>query len=147
MFRRALRPRVLIYGAVLSAASVAFAASVALRSPFQFDVIKDRGALARIVDEGTVENVYRLQIMNRTEVPQTYQVEASGIPGLVLAAPPVTVAPAGIESLVVGLQLPAEAAQALRGRSAPVVFELTMLPRGDGQAVVQHENSTFLVPR
>ena len=147
MFRRALRPRVLIYGAVLSAASVAFAASVALRSPFQFDVIKDRGALARIVDEGTVENVYRLQIMNRTEVPQTYQVEASGIPGLVLAAPPVTVAPAGIESLVVGLQLPAEAAQALRGRSAPVVFELTMLPRADGRAVVQHEKSTFLVPR
>ena len=147
MFRRALRPRVLIYGAVLSAASVAFAASVALRSPFQFDVIKDRGALARIVDEGTVENVYRLQIMNRTEVPQTYRLAASGIPGLVLAAPPVTVAPAGIESLVVGLQLPAEAAQALRGRSAPVVFELTMLPRGDGQAVVQHENSTFLVPR
>ena len=64
MFRRALRPRVLIYGAVLSAASVAFAASVALRSPFQFDVIKDRGTLARIVDEGAVENVYRIQIMN-----------------------------------------------------------------------------------
>ena len=35
MFRRALRPRVLIYGGLLSAASVAFAASVALRSPFQ----------------------------------------------------------------------------------------------------------------
>ena len=64
----------LIYAAVLSAASVAFAASVALRSPFQFDVIKDRGALARVVDEGAVENVYRLQIMNRTEVPQTFQV-------------------------------------------------------------------------
>jgi polyferredoxin len=67
MFKRALRPRVLIYGAVLLAASVAFAASVALRSPFQFDVIKDRGALARVVGEGTVENVYRIQIMNRTE--------------------------------------------------------------------------------
>ena len=65
---------------------MAFAASVALRSPFQFDVIKDRGALARIVDEGAVENVYRLQIMNRTEVPQTYQVAASGIAGLALSA-------------------------------------------------------------
>ena len=81
MFRRALRPRVLIYGAVLSAASVAFAASVALRSPFQFDVIKDRGTLARIVDDGAVENVYRIQIMNRTEAPQTYRVTVSGIDG------------------------------------------------------------------
>ena len=114
MFRRALRPRVLIYGAVLAAASAAFAASVALRSPFEFDVIKDRGALARIVDEGTVENVYRLQIMNRTEVPQTYRVAVSGVAGLVLTAPDVTVAPAGIESLVVSLRLPHEAAQPLR---------------------------------
>ena len=128
MFRRALRPRVLIYGAVLSAASVAFAASVALRSPFQFDVIKDRGALARIVDEGTVENVYRLQIMNRTEVPQTYQVAASGIPGLALAAPQVTIAPAGIESLVVGLQRPPRRHRRCAAARRRWVFELTMLP-------------------
>ena len=72
--------------------------------------------------------------------------EASGIPGLVLAAPPVTVAPAGIESLVVGLQLPAEAAQALRGRSAPGGFELTMLPRARCPAVGQDEKVNFPVP-
>jgi polyferredoxin len=147
MFRRALRPRVLIYGAVLCAASVAFAASVALRSPFQFDVIRDRGALARIVDEGAVENVYRLQVMNRSEVPQTYRVAASGIAGLVIAAPDVTVAPAGIESLVVSLRLPHEAAQPLRGRSALVVFELTMQQQGQPGAAVQREKSTFFVPR
>jgi len=147
MFRRALRPRVLIYGAVLSAAGVAFAASVALRSPFQFDVIRDRGALSRVVDEGTVENVYRLQVMNRTELPQTYRVAASGIAGLLLAAPEVTVAPAGIESLVVSLRLPPEAAQPLRGRSAPILFELTMLQQGRGGSTVQREKSTFFVPR
>ncbi|MDO8418600.1 MAG: cytochrome c oxidase accessory protein CcoG [Rubrivivax sp.] len=147
MFKRALRPRVLVYGAVLSAASVAFAASVALRSPFQFDVIKDRGALARIVDEGAVENVYRLQIMNRTEVPQTYRVGASGLAGLVQSSPSVTVAPAGIESLVVSLQLPHEAAQPLRGASVPVVFEVTMLQQARQGSAVQREKSTFLVPR
>ena len=147
MFRRALRPRVLIYGAVLAVASVSFAASVALRSPFQFDVIKDRGTLARIVDEGTVENVYRIQIMNRTEVPQTYRVTASGPPGLALSAPAVTVAPAGIQSLVVDLRLPYASARNLQGQSVPVVFAVTPGQGGRHGSTVRREKSTFYVPR
>ena len=147
MFRRALRPRVLIYGAVLSAASVAFAASVALRSPFQFDVIKDRGTLARIVEDGAVENVYRIQIMNRTEAPQTYRVAVSGIDGLSLQAREVTVAPAGIESIVASVQLPVEQAQPLRGQSTPIVFEVAARADGSDRPAVLHERSIFHVPR
>ena len=147
MFKRALRPRVLIYGAVLSAASVAFAASVALRSPFQFDVIKDRGTLARIVDDGTVENVYRIQIMNRTEAPQTYRVTVGGIEGLILQAREVTVAPAGIESVVASVQLPLEQAQPLRGRSAAIEFEVAARADGSDRPAVLRERSTFHVPR
>jgi len=147
MFKRAFRPRVLIYGTVLSAASVAFAASVALRSPFQFDVIKDRSVLARVVDGGAVENVYRVQIMNRTEATQNFSVAASGIPGLALRAPEATIAPAGILSLVVGLQLPPQAAESLQGQSVPIEFEVTMQPTPDHAAAAQREKSTFFVPR
>jgi cytochrome c oxidase accessory protein FixG len=147
MFRRALRPRVLIYGAVLSAASVAFAASVALRSPFQFDVIKDRGTLARIVGDGAVENVYRIQIMNRTEAPQTYRVTVGGIEGLILQARKVTVAPAGIESIVASVQLSPEQAQPLRGQSAPIEFEVAAQSDGSDRPAVLRERSTFHVPR
>jgi cytochrome c oxidase accessory protein FixG len=147
MFRRALRPRVLIYGAVLSAASVAFAASVALRSPFQFDVIKDRGTLARIVDDGAVENVYRIQIMNRTEAPQTYRVTVGGIEGLVLQAREVTVAPAAIESIVASVQLSPEQAQPLRGQSSPIEFEAATQADGSERPAVLRERSTFHVPR
>jgi hypothetical protein len=116
MFKRALRPRVLIYGGLLSAASVAFAASVALRSPFQVDVVKDRGALARVVEDGAIENVYRLQIMNRTEQPQTYRIDAQGIPGLEVRDAEVSAPPAGIRSVVVSLRLPYSAAQPLLGQ-------------------------------
>ena len=148
MFKRALRPRVLVYGALLASASLAFAASVALRSPFQVDVIKDRSSLARIVGEGTVENVYRLQVMNRTEQAQVYRFSVSGIPGLRLAVPDLQVAPAGIQSQVLSLQLPPAAAQALRGQSVPVVFEVMRAgPHGSGAAAVQREKSTFFVPR
>ena len=148
MFRRALRPRVLIYGALLTAASVAFAASVALRSPFRFDVVKDRGTLARIVDDGAIENVYRIQVMNRTERPQQYRVSASGIAGLVVSAPPAQAAEAGVASVVVRLRLPPEAALPLRGQSAPVAFDVAVLaPDGERAGPVQHERSTFFVPR
>ena len=151
MFKRALRPRVLAYAAVLSAASFAFAASVALRSPFKFDVVKDRGALARIVDEGAVENVYRIQIMNRTEATQTYRVSVEGIEGLAVTAPQASAGPVSLASLVVSLRLPHNEAQPLRGTSTPVVFEVATLPipgaTPPGKPAVQRERSTFFVPR
>ena len=147
MFKRALRPRVLIYGGLLSAASVAFAASVALRSPFQVDVVKDRGALARVVEDGAIENVYRLQIMNRTEQPQTYRIDAQGIPGLEVQTEVVRTPPAGISSVVVSLRLPYSAAQGLLGQSAPVQFEVNQLDGTRAATAVQREKSTFFVPR
>ena len=151
MFKRALRPRVLIYGAVLSAASVTFAASVAMRSPFKFDVVKDRGALARVVEEGAVENVYRIQIMNRTEAPQTYRVAASGIDGLEVVAMPASAGPAAVTSTSVSLRLPFVVAQGLAGRSVPVMFAVTGVEPTSGtsadRAAIQFEKSTFFIPR
>jgi cytochrome c oxidase accessory protein FixG len=151
MFKRALRPRVLIYGAVLSAASIAFAASVAMRSPFKFDVVKDRGALARVVEDGTVENVYRIHVMNRTEATQTYRIAASGIEGLEVRAAPASAGPAAVASMAVSLRLPHVTAQGLAGKAVPVVFEVTGVPTRGGQGsdvpTVQVEESTFFVPR
>ena len=147
MFKRALRPRVLIYGGLLTLASAGFAASVALRSPFQVNIIKDRGTLARIVESGAVENVYRVQIMNRTEAPQAYRVTASGPQGLTLSAPGVSVAAAGIQTVAVSLQLPLAAAARLQGQSVPVVFEISSDDAGKQTASVQREKSTFVVPR
>jgi cytochrome c oxidase accessory protein FixG len=147
MFKRALRPRVLIYGAVLASASVAFAASVALRSPFQVDVVKDRGALARVVEDGAIENVYRLQIMNRTEAAQTYRISAQGLPGLEVLAPPVSTPPAGIGSVVVRLRLPPGAGPTKPGESAPVVFEVSLLDSAQHTSAVQREKSMFFMAR
>jgi cytochrome c oxidase accessory protein FixG len=152
MFKRALRPRVLVYGTLLCVASIAFAASVALRSPFRFDVLKDRSALARVVEEGAIENVYRLQVMNRTEGTQTYRVAASGIAGLQVLARPVSAGPAAVALMSVRLRLPYEQAQGLAGRTVPVVFEVTGVESGAGAGsavgqAVQVEQSTFFVPR
>src|SRR6476620_1728770 len=65
--RRALRPRVLIYLAVLLAIVTAFGVSLGMRTPLKMDVLRDRGAMGRELDDGMIENVYRLQIMNTSE--------------------------------------------------------------------------------
>jgi cytochrome c oxidase accessory protein FixG len=146
MLRRVLRPRVLIYGAVLLAASIAFVASLSLRKDFTVDIIRDRGALARVVEDGQIENVYTLHIANGTEQARQYRVEASGLPGLrITSAASVEVPATGIGTLVVRLALAPEAAQAYRGRASPIVVEVST--ENDGVITTAREKSTYFVPR
>ncbi len=86
MFRRILRPRVLIYSAVLLSLIVGLLASLWFRTPFRVDVVRDRGVMARLTDDGKLENVYRLQIMNGTEETQHYRINVSGLKGLEIEA-------------------------------------------------------------
>lgn len=143
---RVWRPRVLIYGAVLLAASTVFVVSLSVRQGFSVDVIKDRGTQARVVDRGAIENVYRLQIMNGTEQTQDYAVSVTGLPGLVIATPAqLSVAATGIGVLPVRLVLAPDMADQYQGRSNPIVFEIKALQ--DATARVAREKSTFFVPR
>jgi cytochrome c oxidase accessory protein FixG len=76
---RLLRPRVLIYGGLLSALVVGFVVSVALRSPVSLDVLRDRNSLYRLTDDGNqVDNVYTLRILNKTEREQHFRIDAHG---------------------------------------------------------------------
>ncbi|MBX9871270.1 MAG: cytochrome c oxidase accessory protein CcoG [Burkholderiaceae bacterium] len=140
-WRRVLRPRVLIYSAILGAVCVAMLASLVLRTPFKVDVVRDRGVLARIVAGGMIENVYRLQIMNATESEQSYRITVTGLPGLAVASEDLaTVGPTASRWVAVRLQLPYEAAGA--GTHA-IHFEITAR---DGAETLR-EKSVFLVPR
>ena len=67
MLARAFRPRVLVYTAILWAVIIAAAVGLWVRVPLKVDVIRDRAAIAREVEGGKIENVYRLQIMNTAE--------------------------------------------------------------------------------
>jgi cytochrome c oxidase accessory protein FixG len=82
--RKMLRPRVLIYGGLLLLISTGLVMSLVYRSPFKVDVIRDRGVMARLLSDGYVENVYRLQITNATESAQTYQINVTGLDGLTI---------------------------------------------------------------
>ncbi|HEY1392056.1 MAG TPA: cytochrome c oxidase accessory protein CcoG [Methylibium sp.] len=148
ILRHVLRPRVLIYGGILLAVAGLFVASVLLRSPFRVDVIRDRTSLARLVEGGRIENVYRLQIMSSAESEQRYRISVGGLPGLAIASTPeVEVEPAQARSLAVRVQLPPDEALKLAGRSHPIMFHVEREADAEGQARVVNEKSTFLVPR
>jgi len=83
--KRLLRPRVVVYTAILWTLILGTAVAVALRVPLKVDVIRDRGSLSREVEDGAIENVYRLQIMNAGESPRVFHVQASGLPTLKVA--------------------------------------------------------------
>ena len=146
--RRVLRPRVVVYGTVLLLIAAGVATSLALRPPFKVDVVRDRATLARIVDDGWVENVYRLQVMNATEREQRYVVRAEGLPDLALPAPiEVAVGPAAAQWVTVALRVPPQTAAAVRPGAHEVHFGIERRATPEDDARTLREKSTFVVPR
>ncbi|MDB5966432.1 MAG: cytochrome oxidase [Polaromonas sp.] len=144
MFRRVLRPRVLVYGTVLAMVSAGLLWSLLARSSFKVDVVRDRGVMARLVGQGRVENVYRLQVMNATEQAQHYVVSVAGLPGAQVASDPkVTVDAAEARWAVVRVQLPADAAAP---GSHPIMFTVKAEGADRGKTIEVAEKSVFLVP-
>ena len=93
---RFLRPRVVMYACLLGVLIAAFSVALALREPVALDVIRDRNALYRMLDDGRVENVYDLKIMNKTEHPHRFAVVVRGAGALTLDPDPaVFVVPSG----------------------------------------------------
>jgi cytochrome c oxidase accessory protein FixG len=145
IWRRVMRPRVLIYSGILLTVTVALLVSLALRQPFKVDVVRDRAALARVVSGGQIENVYRLQVMNAAEKTLHFKIAAEGLPGLTMATED-QVSVAATESMwvPVRLHLPYDA---VKEGSHAIRFRITALT--DPQTVQGEvvEKSAFLVPR
>ena len=149
MFKRVLRPRVLIYTTILLLLCTGLALSLAWRDPFRVDVVRDRGTLARLIDDGYIENVYRLQIMNGTETELRFHVTALGLSGLQTSSPvDLTVASTESRWVPVAVKVSPEAAAA----AGPGVHAMQFRIEGQGalrpdQRHTLIEKSTFIIPR
>jgi cytochrome c oxidase accessory protein FixG len=142
MVRRAFRPRVLVYTSILLAITAAVMVSLFLRTPLRVDVIRDRGALARMVEQGRIENVFRLQVMNATESQQRYRITVSGLPGIEIASDAeVDVLPTEVRSAVLRVQVPPNTAET---GSHPIHFEIQSL---SDERMKVSEKAAFLIPR
>ncbi|TFW73469.1 cytochrome c oxidase accessory protein CcoG [Methylotenera oryzisoli] len=141
VLKKILRPRVLIYSALLLLMSAGLVYSLVTRIPFKVDVIRDRGVMSRIAPGGKVENVYQLQITNASEHVETYHISVSGIEDLSLASDSeFTVNAAESRMVAVSLQI---ADGSIKSGSHPVVFEIVA---GDSKERL-FEKSIFYMSR
>ena len=141
MWQRLMRPRIQIYTMILGAIVIALLVSLSLRTPFKVDVVRDRSTLSRITEYGTLENVYRLQIMNAAEHAQTYRLLVRGLPQLKITTDTeVMVDPAQARWIVLRADVPYGSAEP---GSHKIQFEIQAV--GSDHFVV--EKSVFIVPR
>jgi polyferredoxin len=105
---RVLRPRILVYGAILLAVTAAWAWGVGHRSPLIAEVLRDRNTLYRETPSG-IENGYTLKLVNKTDSPLQYALTVeSGLPGLRLSGNDGSIAlsPQLVQSIPVTLVAP-----------------------------------------
>jgi len=142
MVSHAFRPRVLVYSAILGVITLAVFVSLFLRTPLKVDVIRDRGALARMVEQGRIENVFRLQIMNATEARQRYVIGVQGLEGIGIASETeVDVLPTEVRAAAIRVQIPPNSA-------ASGSHQIQFTIRSTGQDVSEVvEKAVFIVPR
>lgn len=145
MMSRIWRPRVLIYALLLIILSSAFIWNISHRSDHSVHISRDRGALARVIGNGDVENTYLLQVTNSLEHSREYQIKYSGPEGMLLATPAnIAVEATGTNSIPVRLVLPYLWARDQGGKTLTV--ELAVQPV-DQKESPQSVRSTFLVPK
>ena len=141
IWQRVTRPRIQIYTMILVAITLGLLVSLGLRTPFKVDVVRDRSTLSRITEYGTLENVYRLQIMNAAEMAKTYHLSAKGLSGLkITTETDVMVDPAQARWVVLRADIPYGSAEA---GSHKIQFEIQAV--GSDDFVI--EKSVFIVPR
>jgi len=145
MIRRVFRPRVMIYTAVLWAIIIAAGVSLYQRVPVKVDVIRDRTTLSREVEDGLIENVFRLQIMNTQEQTRYLKITATGIDGLTVTGieSPLKLEPASTRLFGVNLRAPGEKAQKGSNRIMFHIEAVDQQGRPAADDFSLHEKSIF----
>jgi cytochrome c oxidase accessory protein FixG len=142
ILRHMVRPRVLIYSAVLLVIVSVFFGTLLTRTPVKMDVIRDRGSMGREVENGQIENVYRLQIMNTDESRHHYHIGVEGIEGITLQGTgEVTLGSTESRSLPVDVRVPEG-----KGSKGSNKIWFTLIDT-DHPEVSLREKAVFFVPR
>lgn len=136
-----LRPRIILYTAILVALTIASVWSLATRVPLKVGIMRDPSVLSREADDGRIENIYNLKIMNTTEAAKRYSLSVDGMDGIELIGEPVVeVASAENHEVTVVVRVPPESGK--RGANR-IYFYIKAL---NHEKIAVHEKASFLMP-
>ncbi|MCC5794083.1 MAG: cytochrome c oxidase accessory protein CcoG [Chromatiales bacterium] len=138
---RVLRPRTVIYGVLLLLLAAAFVAAIALRSPLELEVLRDRNMLYQEIAGGRIENSYTVRLVNKRQQPVEIELRATGLPGIELsgAGPVIELGPGELRALGVRISAPAGAAP---GGGHEVTVEAAV--PGESQVILGRRTRFFL---
>jgi len=106
---RIVRPRTLFYAVALTVLVGGFFFAVAHRTLVEVDVLRDRNALYRRLDNGDIENVYTIRIINKDTKPHALSLRIEGLSDAVLDtdSPRYVIGAEDVESIVARIRAPA----------------------------------------
>jgi cytochrome c oxidase accessory protein FixG len=76
-----IRPKLVGYALVLALMTGLLVFELSSRIPLEVDIIRDRNSLYRETNQGLIENVYTLKILNKSQDPQRFQISIIGLEG------------------------------------------------------------------
>lgn len=139
---KVLRPRIFLYGTLLTILAAVFVTALAMRSPVGLDVLPERNPMFRESGFGDIENIYTLKVINKDSEPRTFEVEVSGLTGAELSLRPETVSvrPGGVQDIIATVTVNMEH---LEDRTSDVYFTIT---RTDDESVSTTTRTRFHGP-
>jgi polyferredoxin len=136
-----LRPRVLVYGALLGLLFAGWLVGVLTRTPLIVDVLRDRNALYRSTADGHVENAYTLKLVNKDGATRRFRIDLDGPAAIQLVGAPLAVEVGAEQVANLPLTLRASAS-ALAGRHDIVL----RVSRSDDAGVTVEHPTRFFAP-
>lgn len=149
---RLIRPRIIVYALILITVTASMGFALALKSPAEISVLRDRAPLFVTLTDGRVQNAYTIKIANMTLDERRYHLSVTGPEGARLSVAggsgetnglDLSARANGVETYRVLVRVPAGA---LSHASSPLAFTLTSSTPTGGTAVVTRHETVFLAP-
>ncbi|HJW23915.1 MAG TPA: cytochrome c oxidase accessory protein CcoG [Rhodocyclaceae bacterium] len=137
---RIVRPRILLYTAILMAIVGTTGWFIGHRIPLKVDVIRDRATLTREAEDGSIENIYMLRFMNTDERPHRYRIGISGLDGIGVSSSEVEVPAASLKEMPMVVHAPPGSG---KSGSNPVHFDIVA---EENDSIHIREKAAFMLP-
>jgi len=134
-----MRLRTILYTSILLVIMAATAWSLSTRIPLRVDILRDRSTLYREADDGRIENVFTLNVMNTDATTHRYAISVSGIEGIDIAGERIIEVPAASNKSVLVI---VSAQDASKG-SNRIFFDVRAQ---NHDSIAVREKTTFFMP-